>query len=121
MRVQLCILPSAVPSRLNQLWNCTQALSHFSYHATGGHYVLCDIQGGVLPSPSNGVVLTDPVILSHDREFGLADLGTNGISTFFARHKCSRFCKGHWLSPDKKLISFPASVGTTMMVDVQKM
>ena len=24
-----------------------QALSHFSYHATGGKFVLCDLQGGV--------------------------------------------------------------------------
>jgi hypothetical protein len=25
-----------------------QALSHFSYHMTGGHYVLCDLQGGII-------------------------------------------------------------------------
>lgn len=34
-----------------------QALSHFSYHKTGGQLVLCDLQGGVL-SRGRGVVLT---------------------------------------------------------------
>ena len=61
-----------------------QALSHFSYHATAGSCVLCDLQGGVY---ADGVVLTDPVILSRDRQFGVTDLGTQGISTFFSQHQ----------------------------------
>lgn len=29
------------------LWgDAMQALSHYSYHATGGHFLLCDLQGG---------------------------------------------------------------------------
>lgn len=72
-----------------------QALSHFSYHATGGSYVLCDLQGGVMEG-GKGVILTDPVILSRDREFGVTDLGAEGISTFFARHRCTKFCREHW-------------------------
>ena len=34
-----------------------QALSHFSYDATGGNLVLCDVQGGIY---SNGAIITDP-------------------------------------------------------------
>jgi hypothetical protein len=63
-----------------------QALSHFSFHASGGQYVLCDLQGGVY---SNAVVLTDPVILSRDKSYGVTDLGPRGISSFFSNHKCN--------------------------------
>ncbi|TWU77261.1 hypothetical protein ED733_003122 [Metarhizium rileyi] len=38
-----------------------QALSHFSYHLSGGYFVLCDIQGGIY---QHEIVLSDPVILS---------------------------------------------------------
>ena len=41
-----------------------QAVSHFSYHASGGQFVLCDLQGGVY---RDGAVLTDPVILSREQ------------------------------------------------------
>lgn len=31
----------------NNVWNeAMQALSHFSYHITGGQFLLCDLQGG---------------------------------------------------------------------------
>mmetsp|Transcript_17232 Transcript_17232/g.22413 ORF Transcript_17232/g.22413 Transcript_17232/m.22413 type:complete len:162 (-) Transcript_17232:620-1105(-) len=29
-------------------YDCMQALSHFSYHSTGGAFVLCDLQGGII-------------------------------------------------------------------------
>ncbi|KAJ6789691.1 hypothetical protein PWT90_00555 [Aphanocladium album] len=54
-----------------------QALSHFSYHISGGFYVLCDLQGGIY---AREVVLSDPVILSRTRQFGVTDLGPDGIS-----------------------------------------
>jgi hypothetical protein len=34
-----------------------QALSHYSYHKSGGQMVLCDLQGGILSS-GRDVVLT---------------------------------------------------------------
>ncbi|GMH34716.1 hypothetical protein BSKO_02577 [Bryopsis sp. KO-2023] len=49
-----------------------QALSHYSYHISKGELLLCDLQGGCYQS---GVVLTDPVIMSHDRRYGVTDLG----------------------------------------------
>lgn len=89
-----------------------QALSHFSYHATGGQCVLCDLQGGMT---DEGMVLTDPVILSRTREYGCTDLGVEGISTFFARHRCTCFCEQHWQLPRQRRAYFPASIGTTFM------
>jgi hypothetical protein len=41
-----------------------------------------DVQGGVY---SNGVILTDPCILSFDTQFGETDLGPKGISSFFSK------------------------------------
>jgi len=37
------------------------ALSHFSYQATGGHLVLCDLRGGI-DHQRNEIVLTHPVV-----------------------------------------------------------
>lgn len=59
-----------------------QALSHFSFHISGGHLLLCDLQGGLM---RNGVSLTDPVIMSRDMAYGVTDLGTKGISNFFSQ------------------------------------
>jgi hypothetical protein len=89
-----------------------QALSHFSYHSSGGFMVLCDLQGGVY---SDGVVLTDPVVMSRTRQFGPTDLGAEGISTFFARHKCNKFCRASWAKPARPEVHFPLSVGTSMI------
>lgn len=52
-----------------------QALSHFSYHASGGACVLCDLQGAVY---DEFLVLTDPVIMSRTAEFGATDMGADG-------------------------------------------
>ncbi len=70
-----------------------QALSHFSYHTSGGITLLCDLQGGVY---KNGVILTDPVILSNTREYGPTDLGSHGISSFFSSHVCNEYCRKEW-------------------------
>jgi hypothetical protein len=77
-----------------------QALSHYSYHYTNGHFLLCDLQGGVI---EKGAVLTDPIIMSATREYGPTDLGDKGISTFFANHTCNKLCDSKWMIPrDKK-------------------
>ena len=89
-----------------------QALSHFTYHASGGQFVLCDLQGGVY---SDGVVLTDPVILSRSKSFGVTDLGPNGISNFFAKHQCNEFCRSRWSKPANMGHFFEAQEGTSMM------
>ena len=53
-----------------------QALSHFSYHISSGQFALCDIQGGIF---RDGIILTDPVILSESRRFGPTDLHWKNI------------------------------------------
>ena len=89
-----------------------QALSHFSYHVSSGKFVLCDLQGGLY---SNGAILTDPVILSRTKSYGITDLGELGISNFFARHECNRYCKARWQQPRKQSKSITAYKGTTMV------
>jgi hypothetical protein len=89
-----------------------QALSHFSYHVSTGKFVLCDLQGGMF---RDGVVLTDPVILSRTKSYGVTDLGADGISNFFARHKCNRFCKKSWQQPRDQQVKFNAYKGTSMV------
>jgi len=88
-----------------------QALSHFSYHITSGMLLLCDLQGGMY---RDGVVLTDPVIISRTRRFGPTDLGPQGMSSFFYYHKCNRFCKSEWTQPKVKLPYHHQSSGTSM-------
>eukprot|EP00545_Synedropsis_sp_CCMP1620_P001447 CAMPEP_0119007432 /NCGR_PEP_ID=MMETSP1176-20130426/3007_1 /TAXON_ID=265551 /ORGANISM="Synedropsis recta cf, Strain CCMP1620" /LENGTH=306 /DNA_ID=CAMNT_0006959583 /DNA_START=65 /DNA_END=982 /DNA_ORIENTATION=+ len=90
-----------------------QALSHYSYHVSGGRLLLCDIQGGVY---SNGVVLTDPVIMSTTRIYGPTDLGTTGISSFFAHHKCNEYCKSSWTLPRHRRAAYNPTQGTTMEI-----
>jgi hypothetical protein len=89
-----------------------QALSHFSYHSSGGQYVLCDLQGGVY---RDGIVLTDPAVLSVQKEYGVTDLGPTGISTFFAQHTCNEFCKGHWKKPADMRMYHEVKKGTSMV------
>lgn len=89
-----------------------QALSHFSYHITKGKYVLCDLQGGVY---RNFVVLTDPVVLSTTQEFGVTDLGPDGISSFFNEHQCNKYCRSSWALPSHTKRHFTPIPGTTMV------
>jgi hypothetical protein len=91
-----------------------QALSHFSYYKTGGQMVLCDLQGGILQGKLRGVVLTDPVILSRSKSYGVTDLGPDGITTFFSRHQCNRYCQDHWHKPRTTGTYFPLTASTTM-------
>jgi hypothetical protein len=89
-----------------------QALSHFSYHVSGGFYVLCDLQGGVY---QREVVLSDPVILSRRGEFGVTDLGPEGISSFFYQHECSGYCRPHWTRPSNPVQHYRPIMGTSMI------
>jgi len=88
-----------------------QALSHFSYHVSNGQFVLCDLQGGIF---RDGVILTDPAILSCDSRFGLTDLGPEGISSFFYSHQCNRYCSDDWLEPRDQRPYYHLRSTTTM-------
>lgn len=88
-----------------------QALSHFSYHVSAGQFVLCDLQGGVY---SDAVVLTDPVILSRGKLYGVTDLGPRGISSFFSNHRCNEFCNTSWSRPADQTRYHRPQMGTSM-------
>ncbi|KAF8979197.1 hypothetical protein BGZ46_005706 [Entomortierella lignicola] len=89
-----------------------QALTHFSYHHSGGQFALCDLQGGIY---SDGLILTDPVVMSRDGRFGPTDLGKDGIENFFALHTCSNYCRSSWSRPANRNQIFQPIKGTTMM------
>jgi len=79
------------------------ALSHFSFHASGGACLLCDLKG---TETEEGVaLLSDPCIHSRGRSYGPSDLGPDGIRTWFARHECTELCR-HWLRPPRELDLF---------------
>lgn len=88
-----------------------QALSHFSYHHTRGQFMLVDLQGGVFPG---GVILSDPVILSEDRSYEVTDLGPRGISSFFAAHMCTDWCRRSWSKPASRTRYYATVKSTTM-------
>ncbi|KAI0128230.1 kinase-like protein [Hypoxylon sp. NC0597] len=89
-----------------------QAISHFSYHVSGGQFVLCDLQGGIY---QHEVVLSDPVILSRNRDYGVTDLGPDGIRSFFSQHRCNNYCRSNWTKPMNAAPIFRPVAGTTMM------
>ncbi|KAK3373059.1 kinase-like domain-containing protein [Lasiosphaeria ovina] len=89
-----------------------QALSHFSYHDSGGRYLLCDVQGG---DHGDRIVLTDPVIISKSHGYGVTDLGPEGMRTFFHKHKCNEYCDKNWSTPSKPAARYPIVPGTTML------
>ena len=93
-----------------------QALSHFSYHATRGQLLLCDLQGGVY---RDGVVLTDPVVSSRSKSYGATDLGPAGISTFFSQHRCNEFCRKEWQRPADQKRYLPVRRGSSMMSSLE--
>ncbi|KAG0017351.1 hypothetical protein BGZ80_008371 [Entomortierella chlamydospora] len=89
-----------------------QALAHFSFHCSGGQFTPCDLQGGVY---SDGVVLTDPVVMSRNQRFGPTDLGGEGIDSFFSRHVCNEYCREWWTRPARRQATFADRKGTTMI------
>lgn len=93
-----------------------QALSHYSYHSTNGHLLLCDLQGGRI---ENVAVITDPVIMSTTREYGPTDLGDEGISTFFANHICNKYCDSKWMIPHDRKTYFEKRKGSSMVLSTQ--
>jgi hypothetical protein len=94
-----------------------QALSHYSFHKTGGNYLLCDLQGGHY---EDDYVLTDPVIMSQDnsKKYGSGDLGAEGIDNFFAHHRCGKFCNKLWLKPKRPVKSnrIPLESSTSLSI-----
>ncbi|KAI8918451.1 hypothetical protein DFJ77DRAFT_530399 [Powellomyces hirtus] len=77
-----------------------------------GQFLLCDLQGGVY---SDGVVLTDPVVMSATQAFVSTDLGLAGITTFCALHKCIAYCRWQWSRPQDKAVHYLTAKGTSLV------
>jgi hypothetical protein len=92
-----------------------QALSHYSYHASDGTELLCDLQGGKI---GDSYVLSDVVMMSMTKKYGNTDLGATGIENWLHSHRCTQFCSSSWKnwSGARRLIQ-PA-FSTTMTLDV---
>lgn len=70
-----------------------QAFSHFTFDASQGQLLICDIQGV-------GGVYTDPQIHTLSGQgFGSGNLGQTGIRAFLLRHKCNEVCRSVGLAP----------------------
>mmetsp|Transcript_29408 Transcript_29408/g.74012 ORF Transcript_29408/g.74012 Transcript_29408/m.74012 type:complete len:453 (-) Transcript_29408:26-1384(-) len=66
--------------------NTPQAFSHFTYHASGGQLLICDIQGV-------DDLYTDPQIHSPSHKRGKGNMGKAGIDMFLETHHCNEICK----------------------------
>jgi hypothetical protein len=66
------------------------AFSHFTYCASQGRLLVCDMQGV-------SSMFTDPQIHSNCGSgvylYGLGDIGADGIKRFFSSHQCNHVCK----------------------------
>eukprot|EP01060_Flectonema_neradi_P006363 TRINITY_DN14290_c0_g2_i1.p1 TRINITY_DN14290_c0_g2~~TRINITY_DN14290_c0_g2_i1.p1 ORF type:complete len:450 (+),score=65.52 TRINITY_DN14290_c0_g2_i1:54-1403(+) len=64
-----------------------EAFSHFTFESSNKKLLVCDLQGV-------GGMYTDPQIHSVDggEEFGLGNLGSEGIRKWLATHKCGPLC-----------------------------
>ncbi len=76
-----------------------EAFSHFTYHLSSGTLLVCDLQGHrrkAINGKTSRFELTDLAICSRSAAYGPTDLGEKGIDSFFANHKCNKFCSiGH--------------------------
>eukprot|EP00906_Rhabdomonas_costata_P010370 RCo014549 len=72
------------------------AFGHFTWHKTH-ELVVCDLQGVHVWSTAakeGQFLLTDPAVCSLSEEYGMSDLGQEGIAAFFKYHTCGHMCKG---------------------------
>eukprot|EP01013_Petalomonas_cantuscygni_P001504 TRINITY_DN1147_c0_g1_i3.p3 TRINITY_DN1147_c0_g1~~TRINITY_DN1147_c0_g1_i3.p3 ORF type:complete len:194 (-),score=4.59 TRINITY_DN1147_c0_g1_i3:485-1066(-) len=75
--------------------NTPAAFSHFTYCLSGGHELVCDIQGV-------GDFYTDPQIHAKDqRKYGRGNLGEHGMVQFFRTHRCNAVCHYLRLHPSR--------------------
>eukprot|EP00536_Pseudo-nitzschia_multiseries_P002316 jgi/Psemu1/301322/fgenesh1_kg.30_\ len=98
-----------------------EAFTHFTYHASGGQMIVCDLQGRYRDnsrysnSSKSRFELTDPAICSRRRNYGPTDLGEKGIESFFHNHVCNQYCEDHWQAPRYERNWFANSSTTTMV------
>ena len=96
------------------------AFSHYTYNASNGKLIVCDLQGRYrnnrFQRSKSRFELTDPAVCSRARNYGPTDLSEKGTESFFANHTCNQFCNKHgtWLIPSYPQRWFPQSSATSM-------
>ncbi len=63
--------------------------AHWTWVYTRGQLMVTDLQG---VRYDDEYVLTDPCILSFDRNYGATDLAFIGMALFFRKHQCTNIC-----------------------------
>jgi hypothetical protein len=114
------------------------ALSHYSYHTSGGEVLLCNLSasweargaaasGGALsgtgdpqlevtPMGPLEVTLSDVCLLSRGATYGPTDLGVDGMRHWFGHHVCSQHCRREWLRPADAAPVYHAAERRTVLV-----
>jgi hypothetical protein len=85
----------------------SQAFSHFSWQHILGALMVVDLQGV-------NYILTDPQVHTrnnHDTNFGVGNLGMDGMAAFFCTHSCNDLCR------KMKLQSFNKHQSKSVMKD----
>lgn len=103
--------------------DCMEAFAHFSYHASGGQTLVCDLQGRYrydrYKPKRCRYELTDIAVCSRNRSFGPTDMGLKGIETFFHNHVCNGYCSHFgdrsWAKPARSDNWFESHSGTSML------
>ena len=70
-----------------------------------GQDMVGDLQG--VKQSGSMYKLTDPAIMSINREYGVTDTGIEGMAMFFLVHECSDICRG---LPKPTLAKFVAKI-----------
>eukprot|EP00396_MALV-II-16_sp_LP-1_P000425 gene425-392_t len=94
---------------------CMQALSHYSYHASGGAELLYELQGCVGTNDFGGTTytLSDVVFCPEAGPRGAHDMGKDGIRNFFGHHRCNKIC-AQWTTPAGATKIYEAKWATCM-------
>ena len=71
------------------IYKSMPAFAHWSWVHTRGQLMVSDLQGVCY---RDKYVLTDPCILSLNREYGATDLALIGMGLFFMMHQCTDVC-----------------------------
>ena len=91
------------------------AFMHWSWLQSGGQLMVADLQG---VRTDKGYVLTDPVILSSSNQYGVTDMGVEGMAMFFMHHRCNALCRD---LPRPTIADFREKIPQSMLSACQQM
>lgn len=93
----------------SELGRILGAFSHWTFDFSGGSYMVLDMQGAEY---RDGIIISDPAVISIDQSFGMTDQGAAAILGFFSHHKCNHFCSPLWRKPITGDVNVDCTKGT---------